>query len=248
MKQNIYRTSEFHLGLEETNSHYREKIIVQELPKIAKYAKSIYLLGDIFVFWFEYKKVVPKGFIRLFAQIADVLDQGAEIHLFVGNHDLWLKDYLSPEIGLIIHHNPILINVHSKSIYIGHGDGLGDGDYYYKFLKKVFTSNISQELLTRLHPNLAFKIAHKRGRRSRRVEENRFISEEKEILLGYCRKIHKINPVDYDFFGPRHLPLNLKVDENSQYYNPGDWINHLRYIVLNDGNLSATKFYNSLHY
>ena len=242
MKKNIYFASDFHLGLEETNSHYREKIIIQWLSNIEKDAKSIYLLGDIFDFWFEYKKVVPKGFIRFLAKIADLIDKGTEIHLFVGNHDLWLKDYLSTEIGLIIHHKPILINVHSKRIFIGHGDGLGDGDYFYKFLRTVFTSNISQWLFTRLHPNLAFTIAHKWSRRSRRVEENRFISEEKEILLGYCRKIQKINPVDYYIFGHRHLPLKLKVDEKSKYYNTGDWINHFSYIVLKDGKLSAKKF------
>lgn len=242
MKNNIYFASDFHLGLEETNSHYREKIIVQWLSKIEKDAKSIYLLGDIFDFWFEYRKVVPKGFIRFLAKIADLIDKGTEIHLFVGNHDLWLKDYLSTEIGLIIHHKPILINVHSKSIYIGHGDGLGDGDYFYKFLRKVFTSNISQWLFTRLHPNLAFTIAHKWSRGSRRVEENRFISEEKEILLEYCRKLQKINPIDYYIFGHRHLPLKLKVDEKSQYYNTGDWINHFSYIVLKEGKLSTKKF------
>ena len=242
MKKNIYFASDFHLGLEETNSHYREKIIVQWLTKIEKDAKFIYLLGDIFDFWFEYRKVVPKGFIRFLAKIADLIDKGTEIHLFVGNHDLWLKDYLSTEIGLIIHHKPILINVHSKSIYIGHGDGLGDGDYFYKFLKKVFTSNISQWLFTRLHPNLAFTIAHKWSRGSRRVEENRFISEEKEILLEYCRKLQKINPIDYYIFGHRHLPLKLKVDEKSQYYNTGDWINHFSYIVLKEGKLSTKKF------
>ena len=135
MKNKIYFASDFHLGLEETNSHYREKIIVKWLSYIEKDAKSIYLLGDIFDFWFEYRKVVPKGFIRFLAKIADLIEKGTEIHLFVGNHDLWMKDYLSTEIGLFIHHKPILINEHSKSIFIGHGDGLGDGDYFYKFLR-----------------------------------------------------------------------------------------------------------------
>ena len=191
MKNKIYFASDFHLGLEETNSHYREKIIVQWLSYIEKDAKSIYLLGDIFDFWFEYRKVVPKGFIRFLAKIADLIEKGTEIHLFVGNHDLWMKDYLSTEIGLFIHHKPILINEHSKSIFIGHGDGLGDGDYFYKFLRKVFTSNISQWLFTRLHPNLAFTIAHKWSRRSRRTEENCRNSSrnrriiEKKIIIVY---------------------------------------------------------------
>ena len=204
-------------------SHKREKKIVQWLSEIEKDAKAIYLVGDIFDFWFEYNKVAPKGFVRLLGKIANLTDKGTQVHLFAGNHDLWMKDYLEKEIGAIIHHGNIIIQEGDKKILIGHGDGLGSGDNLYKILKKIFTSKICKWIFARLHPNFAFTLAHTWSNNSRKgVGEAKFISKEKEILFGYCQEQQKINPVDYYVFGHRHLPLEIKMDKKATYINLGE--------------------------
>jgi UDP-2,3-diacylglucosamine hydrolase len=242
-KEKIYFASDFHLGspkLEE--SHKREKHIVSWLTEIKQDAKVIYLLGDIFDFWFEYKKVVPKGFVRLLGKVAELTDNGTQIHLFAGNHDLWMKDYLEKEVGIIIHHNPKIIEEQGKKIFIGHGDGLGDGDYLYKFVRKIFTSKICQWVFARLHPNLALSLAHAWSNGSRKIHDAPFISEEKEILFDYCKKLQEITPVDYYIFGHRHLPLDLKINDKTTYINLGDWLTHNTYSVLEKGILKLKKY------
>lgn len=242
MDKKIYFASDFHLGspnIEE--SHKREKIILEWLCEIEKDAKAIYLLGDVFDFWFEYKKVIPKGFVRFLGKLAQIIDNGIEVHLIVGNHDLWIDSYLNEEIGLKIHHNSIIIEEQSKKIYIGHGDGLGEGDYFYKFLKKIFISKTCKWLFSQLHPDLALSIAHKWSRSSRKNKEDKFISEDKEILFGFCKKMQKINPVDYYVFGHRHIPMNIRIDSKSEYFNAGDWISNYSYVTLHEGVLSLKK-------
>tara|TARA_B110000444_G_scaffold203598_1_gene196141 strand:- start:102 stop:788 length:687 start_codon:yes stop_codon:yes gene_type:complete len=224
-------------------SHKREKQIVQWLTEIEKDAKAIYLVGDIFDFWFEYNKVVPKGFIRLLGKIASLTDNGTPVHLFVGNHDLWLRDYLETEIGVSIHHGNIIIQEGNKKILIGHGDGLGDGDYLYKILKKIFKSKICQWAFARFHPNFAFTLAHTWCNTSRKSgDEDKFRSKENEILFGYCQEHQKVNPVDYYVFGHRHLQLKLKIDKKSTYINLGEWITQKTYGVLENGILKLKSY------
>ena len=243
-KDKIYFASDFHLGapnLEE--SHQREKLIVQWLTEIEKDAKAIYLVGDIFDFWFEYKKVIPKGFVRFLGKLAELTDNGIAVHLFVGNHDLWMRDYLETEVGIAVHHDNITISEGGKEIFIGHGDGLGKGDYFYKFLRKIFTSKICQWAFARMHPNFAFSLAHTWSKSGRKSKGANFISNEKEILYGYCKEQQSINPVDYYIFGHRHFPLELKVNEKATYINTGDWLQHYTYAVLDNGKLEL-KTYN----
>ena len=243
-KDKIYFASDFHLGTpNRVESHKREKQIVQWLTEIEKDAKAIYLVGDIFDFWFEYNKVVPKGFVRLLGKIASITDNGTPVHLFVGNHDLWMKDYLETEIGVSIHHEKIIIQDGNKKILIGHGDGLGDGDYFYKILKKIFISKICQWIFARFHPNFAFTLAHTWSKNSRKSgDQAKFSSKEKEILFGYCQKQQKINPVDYYVFGHRHLPLELEIDHKATYINLGEWISQKTYGVLEKGILKLETY------
>ena len=242
-KENIYFASDFHLGSPNLDeSHKREKLIISWLTSIEKDAKAIYLVGDIFDFWFEYKKVVPKGFVRLLGKLANLTDNGTKVYLFVGNHDLWMHDYLEKEIGITIHHNPIIIEEQKKKIFIGHGDGLGSGDYFYKLLKQVFTSKFCQFLFARLHPNFGLYIAHTWSKSSRKISEVPFGSKEKELLFGYCKKMQKNNPVDYYVFGHRHITLELKVDEKATYINLGEWISKNSYAVLKDGELNLKTY------
>lgn len=242
-RDKIYFASDFHLGAPNlTESHKREKLILKWLDEIKKDANAIYLVGDIFDFWFEYKKVVPKGFIRLLGKLAELSDNGIKIHLFVGNHDLWMYNYLKQEIGIIIHHQPEIIQQQGKKIFIGHGDGLGNGDYVYKFLKKIFKSKICQWIFSLLHPNFAFYLAHAWSKKSRKKENLPFTTKENETLFRYCKKQQEINPVDYYIFGHRHIPLELKIDEQAIYINLGEWINYNTYSILEKGVLRLKKY------
>ena len=236
-KEKIYFASDFHLGSPNfEESLKREKKIISWLNEIEIDAKKIFLLGDIFDFWFEYEKVVPKGFVRLLAKLADLVDKGIEIHFLVGNHDMWMRDYLEKEIGLKVHFKEFIIEEDDQLIFIGHGDGLGKGDYKYKILKSLFTSNLCKWLFSRLHPNFGIGLGQAWSNKSRKEQES-IKNEEKEILVEYCKEQQKNNPVDYYIFGHRHIPMEVKIDERANYINLGDWIHHYTYAVLSDQKL-----------
>ncbi|MBL6874462.1 MAG: UDP-2,3-diacylglucosamine diphosphatase [Flavobacteriales bacterium] len=236
-KEKIYFASDFHLGSPNyEESLKREKKIISWLNEIEKDAKKIYLLGDIFDFWFEYDKVVPKGFVRLLAKLADLVDKGIQIHFLVGNHDMWMCDYLEKEIGLKVHFKEFIIEEDNQLIFIGHGDGLGKGDYKYKILKSLFTSNLCKWLFSRLHPNFGIGLGQAWSNKSRKEQES-IKNEEKEILVEYCKEQQKNNPVDYYIFGHRHIPMEVKIDERANYINLGDWIHHYSYAILSNKKL-----------
>ena len=216
-------------------------MVISWLSSIEKDAQAIYLLGDIFDFWFEYKKVVPKGFVRLLGKLADLIDKGIDIHYVVGNHDMWMNDYLEQEIGLKLHFQEFIIKEDNKLIFLGHGDGLGKGDYTYKLLKVIFSSNICKWLFSRLHPNFGISLGQAWSNKSKKRQE-KLVNEDKEILAGYCKEQQKNNPVDYYVFGHRHIPIDVKIDERCRYINLGDWIHHNTYAVYYDQKLELKKF------
>src|SRR5579871_1323186 len=204
----IYFASDFHLGTPSDDaSLIREKKIVAWLDQVKQDAHEIYLLGDIFDFWFEYKHAIPKGFIRLQGKLAELRDKGVPIYFFTGNHDMWMFDYFKKEMGIVIYREPQLLQVNDMKILVGHGDGLGDGDYSYKLLKGFFNSGICQWLFARIHPNLGIAIAKFWSRRSRisnTVKEEKFTGEENEFLLKYCRELEQKEHHDFYIFGHRH--------------------------------------------
>ena len=216
-------------------------MVISWLSSIEKDAQAIYLLGDIFDFWFEYKKVVPKGFVRLLGKLADLIDKGIDIHYVVGNHDMWMNDYLEQEIGLKLHFQEFIIKEDNKLIFLGHGDGLGKGDYTYKLLKVIFSSNICKWMFSRLHPNFGISLGQAWSNKSKNRQE-KLVNEDKEILAGYCKEQQKNNPVDYYVFGHRHIPIDVKIDERCRYINLGDWIHHNTYAVYSDQKLELKKF------
>ena len=241
-KEKIYFASDFHLGSPNLKeSLEREKKIISWLNEIEKDAKSIYLLGDIFDFWFEYKKVVPKGFVRFLAKLVDLIEKGIDIHYVVGNHDMWMRDYLEQEIGLKVHFQEFIIEQDHKLIFIGHGDGLGKGDYKYKVLKLIFSSKICKWLFSRLHPNFGISLGQAWSNKSKRKPKS-LVNEDKEILVEYCKEQQKNNPVDYYVFGHRHIPMNIRIDERCNYINLGDWVHHYSYAVYSDKKLELRKF------
>ncbi len=229
----LYFASDFHLGVPDYDSSLaREKRIVRWLDTVSADAQAIYLLGDIFDFWFEYRHAIPRGFIRIQGKLAELRDKGLPIYFFTGNHDMWMFDYFEKELGIIIYREPQVLEIGNHKLLIGHGDGLGPGDNTYKFLKKFFNSSICQWLFARIHPNLGIGIANywsKHSRISNTRMEEKFEGEENEFLLTYCRELEKLSHHDFYVFGHRHLPLDLKVGENSRYLNLGEWVHFNTY-------------------
>jgi UDP-2,3-diacylglucosamine hydrolase len=242
----IYFASDFHLGVpNHEQSVNREKLIVSWLDSIKHDAHSIYLLGDIFDFWFEYKYTIPRGFIRLQGKLAELRDAGIPIFFFTGNHDMWMFNYFPQELGIPVYREPQLLIAGQHKILIGHGDGLGPGDHTYKFLKKFFNSPVCQWLFARLHPNLGFWIAQNWSRKSRIANtklEEKFEGEQREFLWVYCRDLEKTEHHDFYIFGHRHLPLDLKVGDQSRYINLGEWV-HFNTYAEYDGTDVVLKTY-----
>ena len=242
----IYFASDFHLGVPTPElSLAREKRICRWLDSIKNDAAEIFLVGDIFDFWFEYKYTIPKGTVRLLGKIADLADSGIKIHFFVGNHDLWMKDYFVEELNVTVNHHAITRVFNDKIFYIGHGDGLGPGDRGYKLLRKIFASKLCQWLYSRLHPNLAFYIAKRSSKRSRIStgnEDEKFLGAENEWLFLFSREYLKEHKIDFFVFGHRHLPLDLDVDGKARYINLGEWINYNTYAVFDGTKMSLLKF------
>jgi UDP-2,3-diacylglucosamine hydrolase len=240
-KGKIYFLSDFHLGApDETASLIREKKIVSFLDEVKKDASRLFILGDIFDFWFEYKKVVPKGHVRLLGKLAEIADAGIPIDFFVGNHDMWVRDYFSKELNMTVHYEPMAFELQGKKMLIGHGDGLGPGDQGYKMLKKLFRNSVAQTLFGWLPPVIGIGTANYFSRKSRGKtgqSDEVFESEEKEWLVSYCKEVLTTNHYDYFVFGHRHLPLDIRLNERSTYINLGDWIRFYSYAVMENGTL-----------
>lgn len=245
-KKNIYFASDFHLGVPTyEESRKREDRIVRWLNSIEKDAAEIYLVGDLFDFWFEYKHAIPKGFVRLQGKIAQLCDSGIPVHVFIGNHDMWMFDYLPKELGVKMHREPIRKQYNGKEFLIGHGDGLGPGDHGYKFIKKVFANPLCQWLFARIHPNFGIGMANfwsGRSRKANRELDEKYLGEDKEFLVVYSKEYLKKEHIDYFVFGHRHLPLEIEVGENSKYINLGEWINYNTYGVFNGNEFKLEKF------
>jgi UDP-2,3-diacylglucosamine hydrolase len=242
----IYFASDFHLGVPTyEKSLEREKRIVAWLDTIQHDCEELYLLGDVFDFWFEYKTVVPRGFVRLLGKLAEISDRGIPIHYFTGNHDMWTFDYLVKEINVQLHRAPIEKTYNGKSFYIGHGDGLGPGDHGYKFIKKIFASKICQWLFARLHPNFGVGLANYWSRKSRIATgtvDEKFLGEEKEWLVIHSKELLAKKHYDFLIFGHRHLPLDISINGNSRYINLGDWIRYNSYAVFDGTNVVLNYF------
>lgn len=243
----IYFASDFHLKMNDPKSLDREKIIVQWLEESRSDMEALYLVGDVFDFWFDYKTVIPRGFSRLLAKLTELREQNIPIFFFTGNHDLWMFDYLTKEMGIPIYRNPIEIELQGKSIYIGHGDGLGPGDHGYKMLKKLFSNSWAQTAFRWLHPDLGIRLANYFSSKSREAQDaiQTFLGPEKEWLIQYCEELLNHNPKDYYIFGHRHLPIDhLLSNHTSHYINLGDWIHYRSFAKMNNGQLRL-QFYDN---
>lgn len=241
----IYFASDFHLGAPDFKSSLaREKRIVQWLDYCKKDAQAIFLVGDLFDFWFEYKHTIPKGFSRFMGKLAELSDQGIELHVFVGNHDLWMFGYFEKEFNAKVYYEPLELNINGTILLVGHGDGLGPGDKGYKRLKKIFTNPFFQWCFNWLHPNIGISLANFWSSKSRAQANNveqKFLGDD-EWLWQYAKHLESQKHRDYYVFGHRHLPLTLETGENSQYINLGEWISQFTYAVFSIDELKLEQY------
>lgn len=240
----VYFASDNHLGAPTRSASLpREKKFVAWLDSIKDDAGAIFLMGDLFDFWFEYKTVVPKGFTRTLGKLAEITDSGIPIFYFVGNHDLWMSGYFEEELNIPVYHKPQQFLVNDTSFFVGHGDGLGPDDKGFKRMKKVFTNRLAQWLFRWLHPDLGVRLAQHLSINNRIISgeaDAKFLGEDKEWLVLYAKRKLEQQHYDHFIFGHRHLPMEIQLNEKSTYTNLGDWIKYFTYAVF-DGNTLTLK-------
>lgn len=242
--KNIYFASDFHLGAPNyKESREREAEIVAWLGAIESNCSELFLMGDIFDFWFEYAKVIPKGFIRLQGKLAQMSDAGIKIYFFKGNHDMWVKDYFTEEMGIAIVSDELIIERNGKKFYLHHGDGLGPGDRKYKLLRHIFRNRLCQWLFSMLPPRIGLYIANGWSGNSRIANNKKevFLDEEQEWLAIFAKEQLKKEHFDYFIFGHRHLPLDIDLGKGSRYVNIGEWINYRSYAVFDGQELKLLR-------
>lgn len=242
----IYFSSDNHLGAPTASESLpRERIFVSWLDTVKEDAAAIFLLGDLFDFWFEYKQVVPKGFVRVLGKLAEIRDSGIPIYFFVGNHDLWMNDYFEKELNITVYHQPREFTIGNKLFLIGHGDGLGPNDKGFKRMKKVFTNPFFKWLFKWMHPDIGVAVAKHLSVKNKLIsgeEDKEFLGEENEWLAQYAKRKLETQHYDYFIFGHRHFPMEIKVGENSTYFNLGDWITHFTYGVFDGERFELKEF------
>jgi UDP-2,3-diacylglucosamine hydrolase len=249
-RKKIYFASDFHLGIPDYESSLkRERMLVEWLDRSMADALEIYLMGDIFDFWFEYKTVVPKGYVRLLGKIAEITEHGIPVHIFTGNHDIWAFGYLEKELNVRLHRHPEIKEMLGRQFYLAHGDGLGPGDNGYKMLKKVFSNRFNQWLFRWLHPDIGARMALYFSRQSRlahNVRENRpdFVNSiENEMLYKYAvQLVNEGMQVDFFLFGHRHRPIDLKINDNTRLIILGDWLTNFTYAEFDGQNIELKHF------
>jgi UDP-2,3-diacylglucosamine hydrolase len=232
--EKIYFASDFHLGLPAgSDPRLREKKVVDWLKRISEDAKEIYLLGDIFDFWWEYKSVVPKGFTRFLGTVSSVTDSGIPVHFFTGNHDMWMGNYLTRECGVTVHTGPLKATFDGKMFYLAHGEGLGTKDHGYRILLSIFRNRTLQKLYSSLHPALGLWIGHKWSLSSRLGKgiSLGFLGEDKEDLFRHSFNVLDQEHIDFFIYGHRHLPMQRGIRDGSMITILGDWIRVGTYAV-----------------
>lgn len=250
MRNKVYFASDFHFGIpDRASSRQREAIFIAWLEEIEKDAEAVFLMGDLFDFWFEYKTVIPKGYARLFGKLAALTDAGIAVHLFRGNHDIWAFDYLQDEIGIQLHRKPEVFQFGDSTFYIAHGDGLGPGDNGYKLLRRVFECRFCQFLFRWLHPDLGTRMGLYFSGKSRLANVARekkqmtYPDPESEMIVQYARGMMKELPeVRHFIFGHRHRPLVHPLNGDTHVVILGDWLIHFTYGVFDGESFQLKQF------
>lgn len=248
MGKNVYFLSDAHLGsLAIPHGRTQERRLVRFLDSIKEKASAVYLLGDMFDFWNEYRYVVPKGYSRFLGKLSELTDNGVEVHFFAGNHDLWTYGYLEEECGVIVHKAPVTTEIYGKVFFLAHGDGLGEPDNKFKILRKLFHNRTCQRLLNFVHPRwgMALGLNWAKHSRLKRADgkEVPFMGEDKEFLVRFARDYKRSHPnIDYFLFGHRHIELDLPIDKSTRMLILGDWIWQFTYAVFDGEHLFLGEY------
>nr|MBP7472548.1 UDP-2,3-diacylglucosamine diphosphatase [Prevotella sp.] len=248
MRKNIYFLSDAHLGsLAIAHSRTQERRLVRFLDTIKDKASAIYLLGDMFDFWYEYKYVVPKGFTRFLGKLSELTDNGVEVHFFTGNHDIWAYDYLEKECGVIVHHKPVTTDIYGKIFFLAHGDGLGDDDNKFKLLRTIFHNHTCQRLFCSVHPRWGMQLGLTWAKHSRMKrpdgKEDPYKGEKNEYLVNFTKKYLKTHPdIDFFIYGHRHIELDLMLSSKTRMMILGDWIWQFTYAVFDGENMFLEQY------
>ncbi len=241
----LYFASDFHLGApNKESSDQRERRIISWLKSVEEDMSGLFIVGDIFDFWFEYKTVVPKGYVRFLGKIAELVDNNIPVHFFVGNHDLWMKDYFEKELGVSIHHDQIRLICGQNPILVGHGDGYGPGDHSYKLLKKVFKNRLANWAFQWLHPNVGVGLATAWSSNSRlkHTSEPDLDKGENEPLYIHSKEIEQVMHHDYYIFGHRHLTSEIRINDDAKYVNLGEWVSGSPFAYYDGNQMTLTHF------
>lgn len=248
MRKKVYFLSDAHLGSRAIeHSRMQERRLVNFLESIRHEAEAVYLLGDMFDFWYEFKTVVPKGYTRFLGKLSELTDSGIEVHFFTGNHDLWCGDYLEKECGVTIHREPLTLEIYGKEFYLAHGDGLGDPNASFKVLRTIFHSHTLQRLFSCLHPrwSIDFGLQWAKKSRLKRIDnkEPEYMGEDKEYLVLYTKEYLKLHPsINYFIYGHRHIMLDLMLSASARVTILGDWVNYFSYAVFDGENLFLDEY------
>ncbi len=242
--KNVYFLSDAHLGsVAVAHQRQQERRLVRFLDSVKHKASAIYLLGDMFDFWHEYKTVVPRGFTRFLGKLSELSDMGVEVHYFTGNHDLWTLDYLEKECGVILHHQPATLEIADKVFFLAHGDGLGDGNRSFKCLRYIFHNRVCRRLFAMVHPRWGISMGLAWAGNSYRRHKNNpqsetFKGEDKEPLVCYSRKYMAGHPeIDFFIYGHRHIELDLMLSDKVRMLILGDWISQFTFAVFDGEHL-----------
>ena len=248
-----YFISDAHLGsLATQDSKEQEKRLCRFLDEIKPQAESLYMLGDIFDFWFEYRNAVPKGHTRLLGKLSELTDAGIAVHFFIGNHDIWCKDYLTKECGVIMHFQPEVVEIQGKTFFLAHGDGLGDDSKSFRFLRSIFHNKLCQWAFHWLHPDLGMPFGLNWAKHSRMKHEPTaenplgeppYMGENKEHLVLFAKEYLKKNPqIDYFIFGHRHIELDLMLTRQNRLLILGDWVTQFTYAEFSEGQMTLDNY------
>jgi UDP-2,3-diacylglucosamine hydrolase len=247
--KNVYFLSDAHLGSRAIeHGRTQERRLVRFLDSVKEKAAAIYLLGDMFDFWYEYKYAVPKGFTRFLGKISELTDMGVEVHFFTGNHDIWAYDYLEKECGVILHKQPMTTEIYGKVFFLAHGDGLGDGnDKKFRLIRGIFHNRICQILFSSLHPRWGIDFGLTWAASSQRTHRNgnelEYQGEDKEPLVLFTKRYMKTHPdINFFLYGHRHIELDLMLSRESRMMIIGDWITHNTYVVYDGEHILLEEY------
>lgn len=244
----VYFLSDAHLGSRGIpHGRTHERRLVNFLDSIKDKASAVYLLGDIFDFWYEYKMVVPRGYTRFLGKISELTDRGIEVHFFIGNHDIWCGDYLEKECGMVVHHEPMTCEIYGKIFFMAHGDGLGDNDRKFKFLRAMFHNKFLQFMFSTIHPRWSIDLGLSWAKHSRvkRTEQGppQYLGEKKEWLVSYSKEyLHTHPEINFFVFGHRHIELDLMISHTARVVILGDWITQFTYAEFDGDNLTLNNY------